>query len=72
MEQHRQYRYKGQPIMRDILLIQETRTEHAKTVRRQTGSNDFRDKEIHLRKSDVMQCVGTFLTKDNLLCEIFS
>lgn len=57
--------------MRDILLIQETRTEHAKEIRRQTGSNSFRDKEIHFRVTHIMQCIGTFLTKDNLLCVRF-
>ena len=49
------------------LLIHEARTEHAKAVRRRTGTNDFRDKEVHLRHGIVMQCIGTFLTKDNLI-----
>ena len=58
---------KRQPIMLNIYLIHEARTEHAKAVRRLTGTNDFRDKEWHLRKGYVMQCVGTSLTTDNLI-----
>ena len=53
--------------MRNIYLIHEARTEHAKVVRRKTGTNDFRDKEWLLRAGCVMQCVGTFLTTDNLI-----
>lgn len=51
-----------------VLLIHEARTEHAKAVRRLTGTNDYRDKEWHLCLGNVMQCLGTFLTTDNLLC----
>ena len=58
---------KRQPIMLNIHLIHEARTEHAKAVRRLTGTNDFRDKEWHLRQGCVMQCIGTFLTTDNLI-----
>ena len=47
--------------MLNIHLIHEARTEHAKAVRRLTGTNDFRDKEWHLRQGCVMQCVGTSL-----------
>ncbi len=53
--------------MRNIYLIHEARTEHAKAVRRRTGTNDFRDKEWHLRSGHMMQCIGTFLTTDNLI-----
>lgn len=53
--------------MRNIYLIHEARTEHAKAVRRRTGTNDFRDKEWHLRQGCWMQCIGTFLTTDNLI-----
>ena len=56
-----------QPPMRNIYLIHEARTEHAKAVRRRTGTNDFRDKEWHLRSGRMMQCIGTFLTTDNLI-----
>ena len=50
-----------------ILAIHEARTEHAKEVRKQTGTNDYRDKSIFFRESFLMQCIGTFQTKDNLL-----
>ena len=50
-----------------ILAIHEARTEHAKEVRKQTGTNDYRDKAILFRDSLLMQCIGTFHTKDNLL-----
>ena len=53
--------------MRNIHLIHETRTEHAKAVRRMTGTNDFRDKEWQMRRGFLMQCIGTFLTTDNLI-----
>ena len=53
--------------MLNIHLINEARTEHAKAVRRLTGTNDFRDKEWYLRHGCVMQCVGTSLTTDNLI-----
>lgn len=54
-------------MARNIHLIHEARTEHAKAVRRRTGTNDFRDKEWHLRQGRMMQCIGTFLTTDNLI-----
>lgn len=41
--------------MLNIHLIHESRTEHAKVVRRLTGTNDFRDKEWHLRQGCLMQ-----------------
>ena len=50
-----------------ILAIHEARTEHAKEVRKQTGTNDYRDKSIFFRDSFLMQCIGTFQTKDNLI-----
>ena len=53
--------------MLNIHLIHEARTEHAKAVCRLTGTNDFRDKEWHLRQGCVMQCIGTFFTTDNLI-----
>ena len=57
--------------MRNIYLIHESRTEHAKAVRRHTGTNDFRDKEWHLRQGCIMQCIGTFLTTDNLMTILY-
>lgn len=53
--------------MLNIHLIHEARTEHAKAVRRLTGSNNFRDKVWHLHQGCLMQCVGTSLTTDNLI-----
>ena len=53
--------------MTDRAVLQPYRTEHAKAIRRQTGTNNFRDKEVQFREGDTMQCIGTFLTKDNLL-----
>lgn len=53
--------------MRNIYLIHEARTEHAKAMRRKTGTNDFRDKEWHLRHGKFGQCIGTSLTTDNLI-----
>lgn len=49
-------------------MIHEARSPHAKAVRRLTGTNDFRDKEVHFRQLPWMQCLGTFLTNDNLIC----
>lgn len=53
--------------MLNIHLIHEAITKHAKAVGRLTGTNDFRDKEWHLCKGSLMQCIGTFLTTDNLI-----
>ena len=50
-----------------ILAIHEAKTEHAKEVRKQTGTNNYSDKAIFFRDSFLMQCIGTFHTKDNLL-----
>lgn len=53
--------------MRRLLLIKESRSEHAKLVRRLTGTNGFRDKRISFLPPRFMQCIGTSLTKDNLV-----
>ena len=50
-----------------VLAIHEARTEHAKEVRKHTGTNDYGDKAILFRASFLMQCIGTFHTKDNLI-----
>ena len=49
------------------LAIPEARPEHAKEVRKQTGTNDYRDKAIFFRDSPLMQCINTLHTKDNLI-----
>ena len=68
MEQHDFHCDKRQFIMHRIFLIREARTEHAKQVRKLTGRNDFRDKQVPLIFAhETMQCIGTFLTTDNLI-----
>lgn len=52
--------------------MRERRTEHAKMVRRKTGTNDFRDKQASLLPPDVMQCIGTFLTAGNLIAVCYT
>lgn len=52
-------------------LFREVRTEHAKSVRRATGTNDFRDKEIFVYAAIVMPTVCATLASDNLLMEVF-
>ena len=51
------------------LIVREVRTEEAKKQRRETGSNDFRDKTIEFIESDVANCIQTGLTKDNLIVD---
>lgn len=53
--------------MREVFLIREERTEHAKAVRRAIGTNDFRDKRISFQQAVIMPCISTILCKDNLL-----
>ena len=67
MEQHYKHSDERQSFMHGVLLVYEHRTEHAKAVRRRTGSNDFRNKQWVLRIREVMQCVGTCFTADNLV-----
>lgn len=57
--------------MQRIYLTQEYRTEHAKAVRRATGTNRFRDKRRRLRPGSVMPCVGACLTADNLVAQVY-
>lgn len=54
----------GQPV---IKVIKEVRTDDAKKTRRETGSNNFRDKEIEAREQEYMNTINTSQTKDNLL-----
>lgn len=54
-----------------VLLIRESRTEHAKMVRKLTGTNDFRDKRIDLLGGGIIPCIGTTLTTDNLLTQCY-
>lgn len=57
--------------MRDFYLTVLVRTEHAKAVRRRTGTNDFQDKEWVLVTDGIIRCIGTTLTKDNAICVVF-
>lgn len=50
-----------------VFTIHEVRTEHARAVRRATGTNDFRDKEWRIRGGQVMQCLSSTLTHDNFI-----
>ena len=50
-----------------VLVSKEVRTEEAKAQRRQTGTNDFRGKKLEFRESDVMNCLSTSPTNDNLI-----
>lgn len=51
----------------EVSVAMERRTEEAKAQRRQTGSNDFRGKELVFKPADVMNCLQTGLTNDNLI-----
>ena len=51
-----------------VLLIHRQRTEHARMVRRLTGTNLFTDKDVLFVGGGIMACIGTTLTIDNLLC----
>ena len=53
------------------ILFRECRTEHAKAVRRATGTNDFRDKTIATMPPLVMPALCTMATSDNLVMEIY-
>lgn len=51
----------------EVLVSREIRNEEAKKIRRKTGSNAFRGKELLFEKSDVVKTIQTGLTNDNLL-----
>lgn len=50
-----------------VLVSKEVRTEESKKKRKETGTNDFRGKEIEFRKQDVSNTITTSLTNDHLL-----
>jgi DNA (cytosine-5)-methyltransferase 1 len=54
----------GQPV---ILVSKEVRTEESKKKRKETGTNDFRGKEIEFREQDSMNTITTSLTNDHYL-----
>ena len=53
------------------LQMHEARTAHARMVRRLTGTNDYRDKEIHFRMCGFTQCLSTSQVIDNMVCYQF-
>lgn len=50
-----------------VMVSKEVRTDESKRKRKQTGTNDFRGKEIEFREQDVINTITTSLTNDNLL-----
>lgn len=50
-----------------VIVSKEVRTEKAKKNRKNTGSNDFRDKEIEFREQEFMNTITTSLTNDHLI-----
>jgi len=54
----------GQPV---ILVSKEVRTEESKKKRKETGTNDFRGKQIEFREQDSMNTITTSLTNDHYL-----
>lgn len=50
-----------------VLVSREVRTEESKKKRKETGTNDFRGKEIEFREQDVSNTITTSLTNDHLL-----
>lgn len=50
-----------------VQVARERRTEEARAERRQTGNNGFRGKEVVFEESDVMNCLQTAPTNDNLI-----
>lgn len=54
----------GQPV---VMVSKEVRTEESKKKRKETGTNDFRGKEIEFREQDVSNTITTSLTNDHLL-----
>ena len=53
--------------VQEPLICREVRTDDAKKQRRETGTNDFRGKELEFIQSDTANCIQTALTKDNLI-----
>lgn len=51
----------------ETLVSKEVRTEESKATRRETGTNNFRGKEIEFREQDFMNTITTALTNDHFL-----
>jgi DNA (cytosine-5)-methyltransferase 1 len=52
-----------------VLISRECRSDEAKQQRRETGSNDFRKKEVVFEPSETVNCLQTRTTNDNLIAE---
>ena len=50
-----------------VMVSREVRTEESKKKRKETGTNDFRGKEIEFREQDVSNTITTSLTNDHIL-----
>jgi len=50
-----------------IEVLKEVRTEEAKNKRKETGTNDFRDKKIEWRRQDYSNTITTSLTNDHFI-----
>ena len=50
-----------------VTISKEVRTEDSKAKRRETGTNDFRGKEIEFREQDVSNTITTQLTNDHYI-----
>lgn len=55
------------PTDNTIEVSKEVRTDKAKKKRKETGTNDFRDKKIEWRKQDYSNTITTSLTKDHYI-----
>jgi len=50
-----------------IKVSKEVRTQESKDIRKETGTNDFRGKEIEFREQECMNTITTALTNDHYL-----
>jgi len=55
------------PTDNHIKVSKEVRTEESKKTRKQTGTNNFRGKEIEFRPQDVSNTITTSLTNDHFI-----
>jgi len=55
------------PTDNTIEVLKEVRTDEAKKKRKETGTNDFRDKKIEWRRQDYSNTITTSLTNDHFI-----
>ena len=60
---------KVETIKEPTFVSKEVRTDEAKKQRKQTGTNDFRGKEIEFREQEFMNTITTGLTNDHFILE---